>query len=186
VLSVAPVDDVPADDCASLVDYLAMEQEMGPIAPAAAEVPAANDPVALDQVIGDYYFGMGGEGEEEGGGGGAGSGSGSGAGSGSGSGAGSGSGSEGGGGEEDADPTIDEVHTNEVEGSITIDGQVSDDGDVGDLSVTLGGVASGSVTINPDGTFSVDIPTPTEPGDIIIIVTDANGNTTIYTIPYNP
>jgi hypothetical protein len=69
----------------------------------------------------------------------------------------------------------------EEDGSITILGTISDNGDMGDIDVSIS-EGSGTITVNEDGTFTVSGGTPDEQGAISITVTDADGNTTTYTI----
>ncbi len=173
VLSVAPISVEPPENTESLEEYLAQEQVMGPAvpaelaAPADPEIPAAAADHLLSVEQGEGY-GEAGEGEGEG------SGSGSG-----GSGRGSGSGS---GGSED--PTIPEPEiTSTGEGGVTVEGQVEDDGNLEDLTITLDG-GIGNVSLNPDGTFSVEITDPQGNTTFTITVTDADGNATTYTFDY--
>jgi hypothetical protein len=70
-------------------------------------------------------------------------------------------------------------------GSMTIDGQVSDDGSMEGMTVEISGAASGTVTVNPDGTFSITMDCPAHSGTITITVTDADGNVTTQDIEFN-
>ena len=74
-----------------------------------------------------------------------------------------------------------------VEGdSMTIYGQVTDDGSMEGVTVELSGAATGTVTVNPDGTYSITLDCPDHPGTITVEVTDANGNVTTLDLEYSP
>ena len=79
---------------------------------------------------------------------------------------------------------MNDVETNE-DGSITIDGQVSDDEGTEGISIELGGGVEGDITLNPDGTFEIDIPNPPDSGMVEITITDADGNVTTMEININ-
>ena len=53
------------------------------------------------------------------------------------------------------------------------------------MTVEISGAATGTATVNSDGTFSVDLDSPEHPGTITITVTDADGNVTTYDIEYS-
>lgn len=197
VLSTAPV-PVEAPDAQSLEAYLAQQHPMGPVLPAevAAEpaptpapdieqMAATLAPASIDQLFGvGYGQGAGeGEGSGSGSGGGAGSGSGGGVASGSGSGSGEGEGSgSGSGSSASTDPTMTgpEISTT-PEGTIEVNGTVSDDGGVSGINITLDG-ATGTVTINSDGSFTINITDLNGNSTFDIILTDADGHTTTYPI----
>lgn len=161
VLSVAPV-ELEAVAGPSLAEYLAQDHEMGPIAPviAAMAVDGMNeslmaatlDPGVADQVFGVYQGEGLGEGE----------------------GSGSGSGTN-------EPPIVTENHATEPNGTITVEGTITDDGAPGDLSGTITG-GTGTLTINSDGTFVITDGVPDENGRITITITDADGGSTTYTI----
>jgi hypothetical protein len=182
VLSVAPV-PVEETEGESLAEYIAQERQMGPSAPAELAAPAEQDsqdlPEALAPASIDQLFGIE-QGEEQGAGLGEGEGSGSGSGSGSGTGSGSGSGS---GSPPDEDPVISDTDVRTDEGIVTVTGQLEDDGELDDLTLTLDN-GSGTVTINSDGTFSVEITDPNGYSTFTITVTDGNGNVTAYSFDY--
>lgn len=201
VLSVAPIDD-SAD--ASLADYLAVEHEMGPIVPAefaASDLDISAEDPSAQPIFAAFTSAFEGEGEAEGGGAGSGGGSGSaqgsgsgqgsasgqgssGGGSASGSGSGSGGGSSGAGDEESEDPSVSDVSFESTgTGAVTVSGSVSDDGDLSNVTVTILG-ASGDVTMNANGTFTINITDTNGNTFFEIIVTDADGNTITTPITY--
>ena len=49
------------------------------------------------------------------------------------------------------------------------------------ISASITG-GSGTITVNPDGTFSLSGGVPDDQGAISITVTDSDGNTTVYTV----
>jgi hypothetical protein len=201
VLSTAPV---PLEDQGqSLEEYLAQDHQMGPIVPAEvapspapspspshATAPALSQAQSTDhhQLTGtiapisvDQLFGVD-QGEGEGDGRGSGSGSGSGVGSGSGSGVGSGSGSgSSSGSSSGGDPTMTDTQVNTDAGGIVVTGMISDNHGVNGVNVTLDG-ATGNVTVNSDGSFSIDITDMNGNNSFTIMVTDADGNSSTYTI----
>src|SRR4029077_771267 len=61
-------------------------------------------------------------------------------------------------------------------GSVTVKGTSSDDG--GPPAVNVNGVAA---TVAADGTWSVDVPLPTDPTTLTATATDADGNTATAT-----
>jgi len=186
VLSVAPVDDasVALDEALqeppSLEDYLAQEHTMGPVVPDGidlAGLPVSSTDGADDggSAVDQYFDALfdGAEGEDE--------------------------------CEEDCgdpppedpppedpppeDPPPDEPPTGDAsdpeqqsDGSVIVNGSISDDGGLENVSIGVDGIPDATVTINEDGSFSIDIPPGQEPGDITIIVTDANGNQTTITV----
>lgn len=204
VLSVAPVDESVGP---SLAEYLAEDHEMGPMAPAevaASDASTFDDTAALNSITflpraegeGDGEGSSSGQGSAggqgsggssaSGSGGGSGQGSGSGAGSGGGEGSGSGAGSGSGQGSSSGseDPTVSSVSfSDDDDGTITVNGTVLDDGDMTGITITLG-IASGDVTLNSDGTFSINITDTNGNSSFQINVTDADGNTTTYTFDF--
>jgi hypothetical protein len=66
---------------------------------------------------------------------------------------------------------------------MNITGQVSDDSMDG-LSIEISGAASGTATVNPDGSFSIDVDCPEHPGTITITITDSDGNVTTQDIEF--
>jgi hypothetical protein len=194
VLSVAPLPVESSDEDGSLAQYLAQEQEMGPLAPAELAAPAD---APLEDLAADHFFGVEQDTEygdvpegEEGDGGGGGSGSGGGGGSGSGGGEGSGSGGQGSGsgsgsgsGNSPEDPSISATNVEVVEGTLTVSGQVTDDGDPNDLSMTLDG-GEGTVTLDENGAFSVQITDSQGNSNFTITVTDGEGHSTTYSFSY--
>jgi hypothetical protein len=166
----------------------------------AAQDDSASDPGFADQYF-TNYAGQG-EGEGEGGGSGSGSGggsatgsgsgggacsgsgsgcgeasgSGSGGGQGSGSGGGSSSGSGSGGEEENEAPTVS-VGFEAREGVLYFTGTVSDDGTLDGLTVRFGDLIIQDVIVNPDGTFTFQVPSPETGGIFTFSVTDDHGLT---------
>ena len=201
VLSAAPVE---APQGQSLADYLAHEHSMGPTlpiaivsaaaaegavaaAPAPATPPTGPDlkqlaatmsPQTIDQWFGAGYGDGAGEGEGSGSGSGGGSGSGSGAGSGSGSGSGSSSGSSGG---QDPGMTTTEVETSD--GTMTISGYLTDNRGAGNVSMSIEG-ADGSVSVDSDGNFTLNIIDTGGNQSFTVTITDGDGNATTYTFSF--
>jgi hypothetical protein len=185
VLSAAPTASVESSST-SLAAYVAQPHVMGPMAPPSAQESSADDqpltvtdPALADQVITTLIYGGEGEGSGDGGGGASGSGSGGGGASGSGSGGGGASGSGSGagdgsgssGGSENQTPTLDAQITDGGD-VIIISGHVSDDGGVGGLTVTLGGLVAAVLTTDENGDFWIELPSPNSEGDIALSVTD--------------
>jgi hypothetical protein len=80
-------------------------------------------------------------------------------------------------------PTIGETEVTTTNGTVTINGILSDDGGVGNLSISVDN-GTPNIFINEDGSFTINI-TNTEGYNIFTItVTDADGNTTTYTVEY--
>ena len=212
VLSTAPV-PVESTQGQSLANYLAHEHSMGPALPAeVAPAPAAAPDVqqlaaTLSQPSIDRLFGIG-HGDGEGGGSGsgsgggsgsgsgavAGSGSGSGEGSGSGSGGGSGSGSGGGSGSgsgggsgsgsSGGNPNITDTDVDDSSGDITVTGYINDDSGLNGLTLTLSG-GRGTIDIDENGQFTVDIFDTGGNDTFTLTVTDQDGNSTSYTFTIN-
>jgi len=78
---------------------------------------------------------------------------------------------------------ISDADVDNVDGTITVTGSLSDDGGLDGLSMTLDG-GTGTITINDDGTFSVNITDTQGNQTFTITVTDANGNSTTHTFSY--
>jgi hypothetical protein len=94
-------------------------------------------------------------------------------GSGSGEGEGSGSGSS---GEEEENQPPAVAATFFVQGdNLVFTGMVSDDGAVGGLTVHFGELIIHDVIVNPDGTFSFQVPCPQHDGTFSFSVTDDEG-----------
>jgi hypothetical protein len=194
VLSTAPV-PVEAPQAESLAKYMAEEHSMGPALPAEvapAPVPemqqlaATLSPTSIDQLFGvGHGEGEGGEsGSGSGGGSGSGSGtvagSGSGSGEGSGSGSGSGSGGSSGSGSSGGDPSITGTGLDDSNGDLVVTGYIHDNGGLDGLTMTLSG-GTGTITIDDDGRFTLNI-IDTEGNDTFTFtVTDQDGNSTSYT-----
>jgi hypothetical protein len=179
-------------------------------APAAGmdQLAAAPSPVSIDQWFsvdhGEGEGGGGGSGSGSGGGSGSGSGAASGSGSGAASGTGSGSGGASGSGSgtggasgsgsgaggssasgsSNGDPDITDPEVDDSSGNIVVTGFVDDDGGLGNLAMTLDG-GTGSITINNDGSFTVDITDTQGNNTFTITATDSDGNTTSFTFTYN-
>ena len=66
---------------------------------------------------------------------------------------------------------------------MTIDGQVSDNLMEG-ITIDVSGAATGSATVNADGTFSLTLDAPGHPGTITLTITDADGNVTTQDIEF--
>ena len=71
-----------------------------------------------------------------------------------------------------------------IEGeTINISGQVTDDTMEG-ISIEISGAATGTATVNADGSFSVNLDSPEHPGTITITITDADGNVTTQDLEF--
>jgi hypothetical protein len=206
VLSVAPLVDATAFDESATSDDIAAATIVAPeavVADASAIEAAPSESWAAEETLsvivgsGDaaaMASGAGGGvaaayGSGSGAGSGSGSGSGSAVGSGSGAGTGSGSGSASGSGSGTPENEAPEISPPDVvdngDGTITVSGQVTDDGDLTGMSITVSGATGGTATINPDGSFSIDMPKPPESGVIELTVTDPEGGTTTILVPVN-
>ena len=78
---------------------------------------------------------------------------------------------------------VTETEITEEDGTVIFTGTVSDDGGLGGMTVDMGG-AEGTVTINEDGTFSIELSGMEGNGTVTITFTDANGQTTTFDVNY--
>lgn len=149
VLSGVPVD---AESDPSLAAYLALEHDLGPVAPSEPLTDADNpspDPAAVDEVFDD--LGDQAEGEDDGT---------------------IGSGGWGGGTVNTA-PSLDDLRLVFEEGVFTLAGFAHDDqSSAGDLQVTFTGLFEGSLNCESDGSFLLPIERPESSGYIYATVFD--------------
>ena len=66
---------------------------------------------------------------------------------------------------------------------MTVSGQIEDDGNLEELTLTLDG-GIGTVSLDANGNFVIEITDPDGNERFTITVTDDNGNTTTYTFDY--
>jgi len=79
------------------------------------------------------------------------------------------------------DPTIDTTDVTTTNGTLTINGTLSDNNGVGNLSISVDN-GTANIFIGEDGTFTINIVNIEGYNSFTITVTDADGNTTTYTI----
>lgn len=171
VLCTTPVVEEAASAGASLGDEAACDQEMGPVTAAEydqiANAAAVVDAGALapeDPSVADHFFdNYAGEGEGEGEGEGSGSGSGSGG----------------------SAPSVSVGCSVEGE-ELVISGSVSDPDGMEGVSFSLGGLASGSPSLDEYGNFEIRMAIPEGPGTITISASDPQGHSASGSTEFMP
>ena len=81
------------------------------------------------------------------------------------------------------DPLIDNVEVGSDGDVIVVTGVLTDNGGIGNVTLTLQ-QGTGTIGLNPDGTFTLNLTDTQGYSDITILATDADGNTTTYTFSY--